>query len=370
MATVFKQGDAGSVCYCTLGCVMTKNGDVLVFCEARISPKDYDAHHLVYKRSVDDGRTWQPLEYFEFSANGECYMNPVPLVDPASGRLFVLYALADFSASTQLFIRHSDDHGITWSERTDLTRLFIDDPHHRAYHLPGPGHGITLDSGRLLVSVWHRHGMRWMPTAGDREDSIFEFDVPEAERGYGISMLYSDDGGSTWNTSEYLAIQDIGGNPFKMSEARIVALRGGQILAFTRGCAFIKDGASCHLKSFSEDEGETWSAPVYDTAIHPPYFCDSGLVSYPGGNLLLSRPASGDMRRRELALYISKDSSHTWHREMIIDPDDAGYSDILVLPNGGILVFYAGNYYNGFFGKDLCFQLIHRSALEHAVHSQ
>ena len=353
MTTVFSQGEAGAVCYCTLGCALAANGDVLVFCEARISPRDFDAHHLVYKRSVDGGRSWGPLAYLERSENGECYMNPVPLADPQTGRMFVMYALADRSVSTRLFIRRSDDHGATWSARTDLTGLFQGDPWHREYHLPGPGHGIALDGGRLLASVWHRRGMHWKPASGDEDTDIFAFDVPEAQRAYGVSVLYSDDGGGAWRSGEYLPIGNQNGDPYKMSEARMTVLTDGRLFLYARGCAFETLNAPCRLRSLSVDGGETWFEPVYDSAIQPSYSCDSGLATYPDGSLLLTRPADEAMRRRKLLLYVSTDSAQTWREGPLIDAGEAGYSDLLVLPEGGLLVAYAGGYYNGFFGKDL-----------------
>lgn len=367
MTTVFAQGEADAVCYCTLGCVTAVNGDILVFCEARISPKDFDAHHLVYKRSRDGGRIWGPLHYLERSEAGECYMNPVPLADPKTGRLFVCYALAQRSQSTRMWIRHSDDHGETWSPRAELTNLFQADPWHREYHLPGPGHGLALPGGRLIFSVWHRRGMRWAPAPGAEDTELFAFDVPEAQRLYGAGAIISDDGGETWRAGGYLPVSSADGSPYKMSEARIAPLQDGRLFMYARGCAFEALNAPCRLQAFSDDGGETWSEPVYDGAVQPPYSCDSGLAAYADGSLLLTRPADGGMRRRRLTLYCSADLARAWREALVLDEGDAGYSDLLVLPDGGALVLYAGGYYNGFFGKELRCQAVAPEDLARAV---
>ena len=61
----------------------------------------------------------------------------------------------------------------------ELSGLFNSDPYERPFHLPGPGHGIQTRGGRLIVSVWYRLSIQL-----------------EAEmRHYGLSILYSDDGG-------------------------------------------------------------------------------------------------------------------------------------------------------------------------------
>src|SRR3546814_15534861 len=73
---------------------------------------------------------------------------------------------------TRVFYRYSDDEGLTWSKRNEITAVlnteptgrphvdingdpiknedgFASDFLGRAFHMPGPGHGTQLKNGRL-----------------------------------------------------------------------------------------------------------------------------------------------------------------------------------------------------------------------------
>ncbi len=344
---VFNAGEAGSVNFNAPGPVVAANGDVLVFCEARIGDgQDFSPHHLTYKRSRDRGQTWGECVYFEEARNGECYMNPVPVLDSKSGRLFLFYGLADLSISTRVFFRHSDDHGYTWSERTDITWLFQADPYARTYHLPGPGHGIQHSSGRLLIQMWHRKPIRWDPKEGKGDP----FDPPMNRRDYGNSVVYSDDGGSTWHNSEYVAVHRPDGEAYRMGEARLIELNSGAVLISSR---FGSANQPYRLKAISTDKGVSWSEPYYDHEMGSAFPSDAGLTKVDEHHVLLSRPACMDLPRRGLTIYVSPDETKTWPHSRMIDPGDACYSDMVVLPDGEVVVFYGSGYFNGWFGKEL-----------------
>jgi Neuraminidase (sialidase) len=330
------------------GPVVAANGDVLVFCEARIGKgQDFDPHHIAYKRSSDGGQTWGEFAFLEEARQGQCYMNPVPVLDSQTGRLFLVYALADLSRSTTVFVRRSDDHGRTWSERTDITHLFKDDPLTRTYHLPGPGHGIQHSSGRLIIQMWHRKPIRWDPKAGNSDP----FDPPMNRREYGNSIVSSDDGGETWHNSPYLAVHRPDGEPYRMGEARLIELNNGDVLISSR---FRTADQPYRLKAISTDRGKSWSEPYYDDEIGSAFPTDAGLIKVDDRHVLLSRPASMDLPRRELTIHMSTDETKTWPYKRVIDPGVAFYSDRAALPNGEVLVVSgSGKHGTGWFGKEL-----------------
>ena len=194
---------------------------------------------MVLKRSVDQGKTWSTNIYIEKS-NGEywsehrdeidvrdvpdkmeVWMNTAPIIDAENGTLFFFYALNEGSVAgqnlqryTRVFYKYSNDDGLTWSLRKEVTHLlntkqngtpnkdkdagWITDKNGfrcdflgRAFHLPGPGHGIQLSDGRLLIPVWSRTAL------ADLDAKSLN---PVSERAYGIRTIYSDDHGATWKS--------------------------------------------------------------------------------------------------------------------------------------------------------------------------
>jgi len=259
-STVWAVKEKGMAAYFVYGLAQTTKNTLLAFSEARIgSWKDETPHHLALKRSTDQGATWSDNIYLE-EANGdywkqlgtagrlECWAQPTPMVDRKTGRIFLFYAFNEGGSEekntqrfTHVFYKSSDDDGLTWSQRINVTdRLntkkdgspnqdakgewvrdrngFPCDWRGRAVHMPGPGHGLQLKSGRMFVQFWNRVGLV-------TEDGKH---VPAKERNYGISLLYSDDSGQTWKSGPFL------GDDFNATESRMVELDNGTIYLNTR----------------------------------------------------------------------------------------------------------------------------------------
>jgi sialidase-1 len=102
----------------------TEKGALIAFSEARKPGcDDFDRTDLVYKRSVDNGRTWSPLKaLIEVNGNetGECNhqlvignISPLQLTNNSKypGRIIAPYTRNNF----KLWITHSDDDGLTWT---------------------------------------------------------------------------------------------------------------------------------------------------------------------------------------------------------------------------------------------------------------
>lgn len=187
------------------GTVTSADGTILVFAEGRIGTGEDSGnpHHICAKRSLDGGRTWgstiivadarkDKCAEDENQINdwtGHCYAIPIAVVEQDTGRIFLLYAKNYHNEYTRLYVTHSDDDGLTWAFPKELEGLFNGDPYSRQFHLPGPGHGIQTNSGRLIVTVWHR----------------LRIALEEDNRLYGLSVLYSDDGGKTVSILHHLA---------------------------------------------------------------------------------------------------------------------------------------------------------------------
>ncbi|WP_114792577.1 sialidase family protein [Niabella yanshanensis] len=299
------------------GLTVAADGTLLAFSEGRLSPGDASPHHIVLKRSADNGKSWQASAIVVKSNGTSCYANPTPVVDQ-KGTIHLLYAENFRNDSSVLYHITSKDNGTTWSEPTVLTRLFDSDSQKRAFHLPGPGHGIRLKNGRLLVQVWHRHSITY----------------PQIQRNYGVSTLYSDDNGRSWQNSGYVPLSD----SLQGNESRLVTLSNADVLMDARPSGVARQQK--RLISVSRDSGKTWS-PFSESSKVAFTAVDMGLntIQYGNSRYLLSSYPLGP-GRQNLVLQASRDQGSSWYQPKLIAKGKVNYSDIAVLKDGSILVLY------------------------------
>ncbi|XP_076838126.1 sialidase-4 isoform X2 [Brachyhypopomus gauderio] len=144
----------------------------LAFCEERLSPADADAHLLVLRKGIfyRNYVEWEDMRVLNTARlPGHRSMNPCPVYDDFTGTLFLFfiavlghttesYQLVTGKNVTRLCCVSSSDSGETWSSVTDLTQQVIGDTIREwATFALGPGHGIQLKSGRLLVPAYSYH---------------------------------------------------------------------------------------------------------------------------------------------------------------------------------------------------------------------
>ncbi|MGE9313403.1 sialidase family protein [Niabella sp. CJ426] len=299
------------------GLTVAADGTVLAFSEGRLSPGDASPHHIVLKRSTDNGKSWQASAIVVKSNGSSCYANPTPVVDQ-KGTIHLLYAENFHNDSSVLYHITSRDNGTTWSKPSALTGLFESDLHKRAFHLPGPGHGIRLKNGRLLVQVWHRHSISY----------------PQLQRKYGVSTLYSDDDGRSWQNSGYIPLSD----SLQGNESRLVTLSNGDVLMDARPSGVARQQK--RLISLSRNGGTTWS-PFSESSKAAFTAVDMGLniIRYGNRSYLLSSYPLGP-GRQNLVLQASVDDGSSWYQPTLIAKGKVNYSDIAVLKDGSILVLY------------------------------
>ena len=120
----------------------------------------------------------------------------------------------------------------------------------------------TLESGRLLTTAYGKF-------AGDERYSLFAID--------------SEDSGSTWRFRSTIASGDGFPDGFEgPNEASVVRLADGRLF-----CVYRVKGRRSYCKSYSSDEGDTWSAPeeMADVRSVLPQLTvlDNGLILLAGG---------------------------------------------------------------------------------------
>uniref|UniRef100_A0A3B5M5I9 exo-alpha-sialidase n=1 Tax=Xiphophorus couchianus TaxID=32473 RepID=A0A3B5M5I9_9TELE len=144
----------------------------LAFCEERLTPSDSQAHLLVMRKGTfyRNYVEWKDMRVLGTALlPGHRSMNPCPVYDEFTGILFLFfiavlghtsesYQLVTGDNVTRLCYISSTDGGDTWSPATDLTEAVIGGTiKDWATFALGPGHGIQLKSGRLLIPAYAYH---------------------------------------------------------------------------------------------------------------------------------------------------------------------------------------------------------------------
>lgn len=338
---VFPPGFNGIARYRIPGIVVTTKGTVLAYCEARKNDsKDWGEIEVHLRRSTDEGRTWQepkhiahkaeriegnPHKKDDAGAREQTVNNPVAIVDRETGAIEMLYCIN----YARCFSLRSTDDGVTWSVPVEITATF--EPFRKHYDwkviATGPGHGIQMKSGRLVVPIWLAYGKE-----GDHKPSA-------------AATIHSDDHGKTWKAGD-LCLPNEGelGNP---NETMIAELSDGRVLLVSRSVS----QASRKIVTTSADGATGWTKPEFHDQLWEPV-CMASITAHPAGVLLFSNPhtlgldkegkpvPAGRGKRENLCIKLSRDDGKTWPVNKVLDPGKAAYSDLAVLPDGTVLCLY------------------------------
>jgi len=348
---VFVSGTSGYGIYRIPGMIVTPKGALLAYAEARkTTGSDWDAIDIVARRSEDSGRTWSALQVIgkidgplEKNPAGPArrlsgtppdaitYNNPIAISDQKKGLVHFLFCTEYMRA----FYMRSTDDGRTFSKPVEITSAF--DKFRPEYNwkvvATGPGHGVQLNNGRLLVPVW-------LSTA----------DGSNAHRPSVVSTVYSDDHGTTWKRGE-IAVphNDDTVNP---SETVAEQLADGRVLLNVR----TESRKHRRVVVISPDGATKWTAPRYQEGLLEPICFGSlvrwGKTSRRGPNRLLfvnpdnlekggGEGEPGKSRdRRNLTVYLSEDDGATWKAKRVVDAGWSGYADIQAGKDGSVYVLY------------------------------
>lgn len=336
---LFVSGADGYHTYRIPALIVTTRGTVLAFCEGRKnSAADSGDIDILLRRSTDAGRTWQkPQLIADHGPN--TIGNPCPVVDRETGVVWLLLTanlaedqerkiLSRASIGTRtVWVCRSEDDGATWTTPVEITSSVKDSGW--TWYATGPGCGIQLQSGRMVVPCDHNL-----------------FDKTQTRRSH---VIYSDDHGQTWKLGGVVGPD--------VNECQVVELAGGTLMLNMRSYAKAPGRQFLRAVSTSSDGGLTWSPPSYPAELIEPV-CQAAFIRlddpisprrglrtprstrHPDEPtpLLFSNPAS--TRRANMTVRISYDDGRTWPVARQIYPGHSAYSALAVLPDNAIALLY------------------------------
>ena len=326
---IFKSGSEGYNTFRIPSIITTDSGVVLAFAEGRKnSSSDSGDIDLVLKRSTDGGKTWGDLIVIRDDSTNVCG-NPSPVIDRKTGKIFLLstWNRGDDTESEiinmtsvdtrRVYVMNSIDEGLSWSKPIEITDK-VKKPNW-TWYATGPVHGIQIregsKKGRMIIPCDH---------------------IEANTKKYYSHIIYSDDGGSSWNIGG-ITPQD------QVNECSVAEIGKGKLILNMRNY----DRTQMNRKiSISNDYGESWGDIYDDKALVEP-ICQASILRYSfkgyGRNDLLFINPADKNKRLNMTLRLSNDLGRTWKAEFLLHEGPSAYSDITKLRNGNVgCLFEAG----------------------------
>jgi sialidase-1 len=328
-------GDDGIDTFRIPALATAKNGDLVAAYDIRWdSSMDLQSDIDVgVQRSSDGGKTWSKMqvamdmgEYGGLPRAQNGTGDPCILVDEKSGDIFIFalwaHGLKGQTATTtstkgfdpidvpQLVMVRSRDCGRSWEAPVNITEQ-VKDPE-CAQIFQGPGRGITMSDGTLVVpvQVWSSHD-----NASD-------------------TIIYSKDGGDTWQVSS-LAVDHV-------CEDQVAEIEPGVLLLNMRNYGNAEKTRKVYV---TEDLGKTWKVHESNNTLVEPQCQASLLAVKPQGLLLFANPSTTTTKDRvNFTIRASKDGGVTWPYSLLIDEEKGwGYSCMTMIDDDTLGIVYEGS---------------------------
>lgn len=337
--TVFSHDQENGYGFRIPSLVTAADGTLIAFAERRVGLHDHARNDIVFRRSLDSGRTWEPMQVL--ADEGSDSLNDPCAVVLQSGKILLMYQRFpwmvharssdrtqradpgyDGPRNTRTYLVHSDDNGVSWSIPREITRMV------RAsgrISIGSPGTGIQLTQGkyqgRVIIPLYETR-----PLEG-------------VERDWLNSIAYSDDQGETWKISNNIPHE---GHTGYGNEAQVAELDGGSILFSSRN-----QGGFYRKYSLSDDGGITWTNMRLDFAL-PGTACQGSILRHehtsPGESLIVFSAPSNMYARNQGRVWIGS-GGPGWENSRMVTPGFFAYSCLTSLPDGNIGLLYETSEY-------------------------
>ncbi|KFO22563.1 Sialidase-4 [Fukomys damarensis] len=365
---------------------------LLAFAEQRHSPDDAHAHRLVLRRGALAGGAmrWGALRVLATAALEEHRsMNPCPVLDAGSGTIFLFFIavlghtpeavqIATGRNAARLCCVTSRDSGLTWGGPRDLTEETLGaQVQDWATFAVGPGHGVQLRSGRLLVPAYTYRV--------DRRECFGKVCWTSSHS----FAIYSDDQGRTWHCGGLVP-------NLRSGECQLAAVDGGflycnarsplgsrvQALSTDEGTSFLpaelvptlaetargcqgsiigflapalskQEGPNppclcprvqdpinrpfCHPQPWKDSQEQPGLEPgLGDGETYTPMLSLPSVVPEQSSTWLLYSHPVGERARLRMGIYLSRSptDTHSWTEPWVIFEGPSGYSDLATLGSG------------------------------------
>ncbi|XP_072518486.1 sialidase-3.1 [Salminus brasiliensis] len=339
--TLFQQEPSGAT-YRIPALIYISDGQTfLAFAEKRRTPRDCDAEILVMRRGTHQNGSlqWSPAQELTTASLPEHRtMNPCPVYEKESQTLYLFFICVLGTTTEQqqicsgknkarLCYITSKDQGQNWSKTTDLTESVIgDEIGNWATFAVGPGHGIQMRSGRLIIPayVYYIHYR------------CFPFRFPLKVQSHALAF-YSDDRGSTWQMGERVDV-----NSCECEMAEIINAENKSYLYCNA-----RSTQGHRIEALSKNSGDVFNQPHFaQKLVEPHRGCQGSVLSFAPAQLakeeeknhttsdaktwlIYSHPANRSTRKA-LGVYLNKFpfSDSGWSQPWIIHHGPSGYSDL------------------------------------------
>ena len=263
---------------------------------------------VVARRSEDSGKTWGP----EIIVAKPGFQGGGVIVDENSGEIFAF--VEERHPPAPLAVYRSSDHGRSWRKSETVIHP---DSEGRMPSMHMNDHGITLRHGQYagrLVRPSRNYA------AGNRR---------EEWPNHFTNAIYSDDGGTTWQTSEPFPENGTG-------EACVAELSDGTIYYNSRIHWNKRPNNTRRRGAYSEDGGQTWRdwhiiEALPDGHQHRSYGCMGGLtrLAVQGRDILIfSNLDTPNARREKITVWASFDGGKTWPIKRLVFDGPSAYSSM------------------------------------------
>ena len=294
----------GYAVYRVPGILCTEKGTLLAWYECRHG-SDWSVMDMALRTSTDGGRSWDERRIIQSAEGHNVIHNGVMLED--RGVLLFLF----HRNYREAFLCRSTDEGRTWSRPEDITYAYrgLRDRYHWTVAAAGPGHGLRMKNGRLVVPVWL--------SANPENITSHHPSV--------VTTLYSDDGGQSWSCGEIIPASEELVDP---NESSLAETEGGVLINMRHATP-----VRYRKTAFSADGISGWTDIRFDRSLPDPV-CFGSMTGAGGKTWFVNCASETD--RVNVTVRESRDGCASWERQLCIEPL-GGYADVAYHPRSRTL---------------------------------